>query len=77
MVIYYDLFVFENFIFNLFVLYTSFKMLNLKLNLLRLLIASAISSFIASLIFNKFKFCALFIIYYITKYIKWIDFMYA
>ena len=50
MVIYYDLFVFENFIFNLFVLYTSFKMLNLKLNLLRLLIASAISSFIASLI---------------------------
>ena len=40
MVIYYDLFVF----------YTSFKMLNLKLNLLRLLIASAISSFIASLI---------------------------
>ena len=39
-----------HFIFNLFVLYTSFKMLNLKLNLLRLLIASAISSFIASLI---------------------------
>ena len=50
MVIYYDLFVFENFIFNLFVLYTSFKMLNLKLNLLRLLIASAISSFIDILI---------------------------
>lgn len=50
MVIYYDLFVFENFIFNLFILYTSFKMLNLKLNLLRLLMASAISSFISSLI---------------------------
>ncbi|BAK81248.1 sigma-E processing peptidase SpoIIGA [Candidatus Arthromitus sp. SFB-rat-Yit] len=50
MIIYYDLFIFENFIFNLFILYTSFKILNLKLNFYRLLFASIVSSFISSLI---------------------------
>lgn len=50
MIIYYDLFIFENFIFNLFILYISFKMLNFKTNLTRIIIASLVSSLLSSLV---------------------------
>lgn len=53
MIIYYELFVFENFIFNLFILYTTFKMLNLKTNIYRLCAASLVSSLVSSLILLK------------------------
>ncbi len=53
MTIYYDLFIFENFIFNLFILYTTFKILNLKVNLYKLCGASVASSFISSLVLIK------------------------
>lgn len=53
MTIYLDLLLFENFIFNFFIFYVAFKMLNYKLNFRRLSISCIISSFICTLIFLK------------------------
>ena len=50
MTIYIDLLIFENFIFNLFIFYITFKMLNFKLNMYRLIFSSFISSLVCLLI---------------------------
>ena len=54
MTVYLDLLLFENFIFNLFIFYVSFKMLNFKLSIRKLIFSSIISSLVCVLIFIKF-----------------------
>ncbi len=54
MTVYVDLLIFENFIFNLFIFYISFKMLNYKLNIRKLIFSSIISSLVCALIFINF-----------------------
>ncbi len=53
MTIYLDLLLFENFIFNFFIFYVSFKMLNYELNIKKLIISCLISSFLNILILFK------------------------
>lgn len=50
MTIYFDLLIFENFIFNLFIFYTVSKMLKYKINIYKLIFSSILSSLLATFI---------------------------